>query len=68
MHHYRCYRVWIWETTRERIADTLAWFPSKVTMPTASSTDAAVTAARDLIQALLTHRQQRLSHQQATVS
>jgi len=24
--HYRCYRVWILETTSERIADTVVWF------------------------------------------
>ena len=52
MHHYRCYRVWANETTAERIVDTLAWFPTKVAMPTSSSTDAAIAAARDLIHAL----------------
>jgi hypothetical protein len=53
MAHYRCYRVWIWETTSERIADTLAWFPTKVVMPIASSAERAAAAAHDLIQALL---------------
>jgi hypothetical protein len=53
MHHYRCYNVWIWETASERIADTLAWFPTKVTMPVHSSADTALAAARDLTQALL---------------
>ena len=24
MHHYRCYKVWVWETRAERISDTLA--------------------------------------------
>ena len=24
MHHYRCYRVWVWEMMDEYIADTLA--------------------------------------------
>ena len=51
--HYRCYRVWVNETSAERIADTLVWFPTHVTMPTVSSTDAAKAAARDLITALL---------------
>ena len=41
MHHYRCYRVWIWETSAERITDTLAWLPTRVKMPTANSTEAA---------------------------
>jgi hypothetical protein len=50
--HYRCYRVWIWDTRAERIADTLSWFPTKVAMPNASSTDLAIAAARDLITAL----------------
>ena len=52
MNHYRCYRVYANETKAERIADTLAWFPTTVKMPTASSTDAAITAANDLITAL----------------
>ena len=52
MHHYRCFRVWTSETQAERIADTLAWFPTKVLMPSASSCDIAIAAANDLIQAL----------------
>lgn len=42
MHHYCCYYhiMWIWETTTKCIADTLAWFPSKVTIPTPSSAEA----------------------------
>jgi hypothetical protein len=53
MHHYRCYRVWIWETKSERISDTLAWYPTKAMMPATSSTDEALAAAKDLLQALL---------------
>jgi hypothetical protein len=53
LHHYRCYSVWIWETASERIADTLAWFPTKVTMPVHSSADAAIDAAQALTKALL---------------
>jgi hypothetical protein len=52
MNHYHCHRVWITETRAERVADTLAWFPSKIPMPTASSTDRALAAARDLVCAL----------------
>jgi hypothetical protein len=52
-HHYRCYRVWAWATNSERIADTLAWFPTTVIMPCHSSTDIAIAAAHDLAQALL---------------
>jgi hypothetical protein len=51
--HYRCYRVWAWATTSERIVDTLAWFPTTVIMPRHSSTDVAIAAAHDLAQAML---------------
>jgi hypothetical protein len=51
--HYRCYRVWAWATNSECIADTLASFPTTVIMPRHSSTDAAIAAAHDLAQALL---------------
>jgi hypothetical protein len=51
--HYRCYCVWTWATNSERIADTLAWFPTTVIMPRHSSTDVAIAAAHDLDQALL---------------
>jgi hypothetical protein len=51
--HYRCYKVWIKETTAERIADTLTWLPLHVKMPGATPTDAAAAAARDLIAALV---------------
>ena len=48
IHHYRCYRVWINATRAERIADTLAWFPTKVVMPVPSMGKRAIAAARDL--------------------
>jgi hypothetical protein len=51
--HYRCYRVWAWSTNAERIADTLAWFPTTTIMPRHSSTDIAIAAAHDLTHALL---------------
>jgi hypothetical protein len=35
--------------TAERAIDTLAWSPTQIAMPTASSTDLAIAAARDLI-------------------
>lgn len=47
--HYRCYKVWIQETSSERIANTLVWFPTRVPMPRTSSADAAIKAAQDLI-------------------
>jgi hypothetical protein len=50
--HYCCYRVWIWNTRSERVADTLAWFPTRVFMPTISSLDLAMAASNDLIKAV----------------
>lgn len=52
-HHYRCYRVYAKETSAERVADTVVWFPQHVRLPVASSTDAAIEAARALTHALL---------------
>jgi hypothetical protein len=52
MKHYRCYHVWIWSTRSERVADTLAWFPTRVVMPTLSSLELALAAAKDLVKAL----------------
>ena len=50
---YRCYTVWLWETRVTRICDTLAWFPTKVTMPIASSNDLVILAGiGDIVQAL----------------
>eukprot|EP00978_Attheya_sp_CCMP212_P039740 scaffold209632_cov37-Attheya_sp.AAC.1 len=53
INHYRCYKVWISETTSKRVANTLTWYPSQVSMPKASTTEEASAAARDLIEALL---------------
>jgi hypothetical protein len=44
--------VYITETAKERIANTLVWYPSHVVMPKTSSADAAVAAARDFVYAL----------------
>ena len=51
--HYRCYKVHVGKTSAERIADTLTWYPSQVSMPTNSSLDLATAAAQDLLAALL---------------
>jgi len=51
--HYRNFTVYIPSTRSIRIADTLAWLPSKLIMPTASSAELAMAAAFDLTQALL---------------
>jgi len=49
---YRCYRIWITETRRERIVDTLSWLPSKLGMPIASGTDLIAAALNDIAEAL----------------
>ena len=52
MHHYRCYKIWIKATRTERIADTIAWFLSSLTMPISSSADRVISSAQDLTRAL----------------
>jgi hypothetical protein len=42
----------MWDTRRDRIFDTLTWFPSKVTMPLASSVNLVIAGANDIIHAL----------------
>jgi hypothetical protein len=49
---YRCYRTWVWKTARERVANTLAWFLTQVTMPLASSTDLILAGIKDILAAL----------------
>ena len=53
MDHYRSFNVYIPSTNDMRVSDTLAWFPSQVSMPRASSADLAMASAYDLTQALL---------------
>ena len=50
--HYRCYTVYITTTSATYITDTLEFFSTQCTMPTTTSTDSAIFAARDLIHAL----------------
>ena len=52
--HYRCYRVWVPTTTRERICDTVIWYPRRCPIPTVTTADLVLAAARDLLQALQT--------------
>ena len=50
---YRCYRIWMWDTRTERISDgSIAWFPTHVTMPLASTTDIITAGIHDIIDAL----------------
>jgi hypothetical protein len=48
----RCYNVWMWDTRRERIADTLSWFPTKITLPLATSNNLILAGIADILQAL----------------
>jgi hypothetical protein len=49
---YRCYLTWMVATRALCISDTVAWFPSKVTIPTSSSVDLVIAGAKDIVQAL----------------
>ena len=49
---YRCFTVWIWETHALRVCDTIQWFPSKVSMPTLSSTNIILASLQDIVTAL----------------
>lgn len=33
LNHYRCYRIFIWATHRERNSDTVTWLPKHVALP-----------------------------------
>lgn len=50
--HYRCYKVWAWETRRERDTDTLNWFPHQLTIPTPSVIDRIAASLHDLAAAI----------------
>ena len=50
--HYRCYKVWTWETRRERETDTISWFPHNVRMPTPSALDRISAGINDIASAL----------------
>jgi hypothetical protein len=48
MHHYRCQNVYITSNARERLIDTLEFFPRNSPMPQLSSTDRLLVAANDM--------------------
>jgi hypothetical protein len=52
MHHYRCQNVYISATARERIVDTLEFFPLNSPMPQLSSTYRLIMAANYISNAL----------------
>ena len=46
--HYRCYRAWTIATQRERLVDTVAWYPADVRMPGSSETEILTSAIQEL--------------------
>jgi hypothetical protein len=51
--HNRSFTVYIPSTSAIRITDTIAWFPTKLAVPSISPSDIAIAAAQDLTHALL---------------
>ena len=52
MNHYRNYHIYVTHTRDSRHGDTVAFFPTKFTMPETSSNDRAAAAIEDLVDAL----------------
>ena len=52
MDSYRCYRTWVWETQKERKAETLSWFPTHLQMPTTGPLQKAIAGINDIKKAL----------------
>jgi Reverse transcriptase (RNA-dependent DNA polymerase) len=50
---YRCFRIWVWETKRERVCDTLSWHPSKVPVPAVQPIDELRAALKDIMRAIV---------------
>ena len=54
--HYRCYRVYMTETNAERITDTISWYPTTTTLPTASSLEIIAASLQDVQHELMNQR------------
>jgi hypothetical protein len=52
MYHYRCYKMWVWATNAEHVADTLAWLPTNIIMHFEPSSEAAIDATIKLSNAI----------------
>jgi len=52
MNHYRCFRIYMPETKKVRIVDTLSWHPAKLLLPGTSPVDDLTAATRDMTRAL----------------
>ena len=50
--HYRCHKIWVKDTKSVWIGNTVSFKHKYLTMPTATATDALLTAAENLIKAL----------------
>ena len=59
MDHYRCYKIWIKSTGRERIVNTIKWLPHNFRMPHPSREALIIAAANDLTKALLSTDENR---------
>jgi hypothetical protein len=60
LNHYRCFNVWTPSTNATRIVNTVDWFPHQLKMPTASTNDTIIAAAKDLTAALRQKNKQPL--------
>lgn len=50
--HYRCYRVHVWSTKKERITDTLTWLPKTVPYPHLTPTEAILQSTSQIVTAI----------------
>jgi hypothetical protein len=51
--HYRSFHAWIPQTHKQRVSDTVAWFPHNFTMPGSSVLEHVEATSRDLEQSIL---------------
>jgi hypothetical protein len=52
LEHYRCYKVYMCESQKERITDTVTWVPQNIPVPTVSTAELIVTGLQDVATAL----------------
>jgi hypothetical protein len=52
LEHYRCYKVYMCESQKERITDTLTWIPQNIPVPSVSNTELIVAGLHDVATAL----------------
>ena len=62
LEHYRCWRTWASQTRKERISDTLAWFPAPFRMPGSSYHEVLSAAIKDLSSTLSSYQRHCESH------